>query len=241
MFLSPGAWPEAEAGAPGLDLGVGAGLDYGDAAVPGGAGARPHVVALVHEELVLDKNPPGVLELVVLLLVTPLEVVHMEEDDLDSSGDPALLLDRPELLGGGGDPLDALVEDAHLPLETPEHLPGVRLVTQPVQETLSRDNSAVCSFIAAKIGISGDKMGSCYLFRHWTEVLSCLISSSAFLSAMSLCLCWSSSLSCNVIRSVLNASDKEENLFSMSWSDKFSALKIFSILFSQITGIVLQD
>ena len=70
--------------------------------------------------------------------------------------------------------------------------------------------------------------GSCYLFRHWTEVLSCLISSSAFLSAMSLCLCWSSSLSCNVIRSVLKASDKEENLFSMSWSDKFSALKIFS-------------
>lgn len=131
MLLTSGARAEAEAGAAGLDLGVGAGLDHGDAAVPGGAGARPHVVTLVHEELVLDQDPPGVLELVVLLLVAPLEVVHMEEDNLDGGGDPALLLDRPELLRGGGDPLDALVEDAHLPLEAPEHLPGVRLVTQP--------------------------------------------------------------------------------------------------------------
>ena len=108
-------------------------------------------------------------------------------------------------------------------------------------ESGGTDNCAVLSPQRTEIFVSGEKMGSCYLFRHWTEVLSCLISSSAFLSAMSLCLCWSSSRSCNVIRSVLNASDKEENLFSMSWSDKFSALKIFSILFSRITGIVLQD
>ena len=46
--------------------------------------------------------------------------------------------------------------------------------------------------------------------------------------AMSRCLCCSSSLSCRVILSVLKASDSEENLFSMSCSDRFSALQILN-------------
>ena len=155
LLTSEAARAQTEAGAPGLDLGEGAGLDHGDAAVPG-PGARPHVVTLVHEELVLDQNPPGVLELVVLLLVASFEVIHVEEDNLDGGGDPALLLDRPELLGGGGDSLDALMEDPHLSLETPEHLPGVRLVTQSAQR---KSRGQLCSFIATKIGVSGDSRG----------------------------------------------------------------------------------
>ena len=138
LLTSEAARAQTEACSSGLDLGEGAGLDHGDAAVPG-PGAWPHVVTLIHEELVLDQNPPSVLELIVLLLVAPLEVVHVQEDNLNGCGHSALLLDRPELLGGGGDSLDALMKDSHLSLETPEHLSGVCLVTQSAE----RDRESV--------------------------------------------------------------------------------------------------
>ena len=136
MLLAEAARAETEAGAAWLDLGVCAGLDHGDAAVPGGA--RPHVVTLVHQQLVLYEDPPGVLQLVVFLLVAPLEVVHVEEDNLYGGGDPALLLHRPKLLRGRGDSLETLMEDAHLLLQTPEDLAAVCLVTQPAHPVLLR-------------------------------------------------------------------------------------------------------
>ena len=60
---------------------------------------------------------------------------------------------------------------------------------------------------------------------HLMEAPSCLISVATFLSAMSLCLNCSSCLSCKLTRSVLKASESEENLFSMSRSDKLPALQ----------------
>ena len=230
------------------DLSVGAGLNHGDASVPV---TGSHIVTLVHQQLVLDQNPPRLLQLIVLLLIAPLEVLHVEQHDLHGGCHPPLLLHCSELFRWWRHARQWLLQHSNLLLKTPQDLPGVRLMTQSgewdklffthlLQHYARFRKYCFCSIMfhgksksfsdqisvtwPVKANIFNIKLSS-YLFRHWTEVLSCRISSSAFLSAISLWRCCSSNLSASVILSVLNASEREENLFSMSWSDKFSALK----------------
>ena len=130
MLLSE-AGAETGARPPGLgQLHVVAGLNHRDAPVPVG---RPHVVAVVHQQFVFYQDPSGVLQFVVLLLVVPLQVVHMEQDYLYGRGDFPLLLNGSKLLRGGGDSLERLGQHRHLLLQAPQQLPGVGLLAHPVQ------------------------------------------------------------------------------------------------------------
>ena len=93
-----------------------------------------------------------------------------------------------------------------------KNLPGLCILANSAQAPGGNNNESIFKFFQEN-GL------------HLMEAPSCLISVATFLSAMSLCLNCSSCLSCKLTRSVLKARESEENLFSMSRSDKLPALE----------------
>ena len=74
----------------------------------------PPLKKTYHKQLMLYQDPLGLLQLSVLPLVAPPQVVDVEKHHLDGSRHPCLLLNRPVLLGGGSNPASRLGENGNL-------------------------------------------------------------------------------------------------------------------------------